>query len=374
MSQSNSKAAVWIGVILLMLCHPEPGRAAPGLERISVASNGLGFVCLPSRQVFHPWGNNYGNGGRLIEDFWDRDWSTVAADFQEMKRMGANVVRIHLQFGKFMRGPDQLNPDALAQLSRLLGLAEKTGLYLDLTGLACYRKADVPAWYDSLVEAARWAAQARFWEGVAAQCANSPAVFCYDLINEPIVAGGVRKPGDWYTGELGGLNFIQFINLHQAGRPREKIAGQWVKVMAAAIHQRDRQHLVTVGMIPPPKGWGSFSAFEPKLLAPELDFISVHIYPEKGQEEEALKVLRHYAVGKPVVIEETFPLSCPAAELKTFLLDSRGDARGWIGHYNGEPIPRLEALQKSGKITAAQSAWLSWQQLFVQIGPSMNGH
>ena len=29
--------------------------------------------------------------------------------------------------------------------------------------------------------------QARFWEAVAATCRNRPAVFCYDLMNEPIV-------------------------------------------------------------------------------------------------------------------------------------------------------------------------------------------
>ncbi len=29
-------------------------------------------------------------------------------------------------------------------------LAEETGLYLDVTGLACYRRKDVPAWSPSL--------------------------------------------------------------------------------------------------------------------------------------------------------------------------------------------------------------------------------
>ena len=167
--------------------------------------------------------------------------------------MGANVVRVHLQFGKFMLSPDKLNPDALARLSRLLQLAEETGLYLDLTGLACYRKADVPAWYDTLPDSERWAAQARFWEGVAAQCSTSPAVFCYDLINEPIASGSQRKPGDWYSGELGGLNFIQFINLEAKGRSSGQIAQQWIKTMTRAIHKRDRRHLITVGLLPPTK-------------------------------------------------------------------------------------------------------------------------
>ena len=44
-------------------------------------------------------------------------------------------------------------------------------LYLDLTGLGCYHKKDVPAWYDKLSESDRWDAQARFWEAVAGRCA-----------------------------------------------------------------------------------------------------------------------------------------------------------------------------------------------------------
>jgi hypothetical protein len=87
--------------------------------------------------------------------------------------------------------------------------------------------------------------------------------------------------------------------------------------------------------------------------------------------DNAMETLRQFDIGKPVVIEETFPLSCSAADLKTFLLDSRRYACGWIGHYNGESIGRLEALQQSGKITLQQTIWLAWLQLFVETGPSM---
>jgi hypothetical protein len=59
----------------------------------------------------------------------------------------------------------------------LLKLAEKHGIYLDITCLACYRKNQRAAWYDVLPDKERWAAQARFWESVADTCAASPAVF-----------------------------------------------------------------------------------------------------------------------------------------------------------------------------------------------------
>jgi hypothetical protein len=186
-----------ITAILLSLAALEPGR----LEPIRIAADARGFVLVPSGRPFTPWGLNYGNAGRLVEDYWEAEWPTIVKDFRDMKSLGANVVRCHLQFGKFMDSADRPNPKALDRLGRLLRLAEETGVYLDPTGLGCYRKADVPAWYDGLTEETRWAAQARFWGAVAACCAASPAVFCYDLMNEPVVPGSKRNPGDWYSGK-----------------------------------------------------------------------------------------------------------------------------------------------------------------------------
>ena len=56
-----------------------------------------------------------------------------------------NVVRVHLQVGKFLDGPDRPNGKALDRLGKLLALAERLRLYLDLTGLGCHHKKDVPA-------------------------------------------------------------------------------------------------------------------------------------------------------------------------------------------------------------------------------------
>ena len=93
--------------------------------------------------------------------------SQTLADFAQMKTLGANVVRVHLQLGKFMDGPDKANAKALDLLAKLGRLAETTGLYLNLTGLGSYQKKDVPGWYDKLAENDRWDVQARFWEAVA---------------------------------------------------------------------------------------------------------------------------------------------------------------------------------------------------------------
>lgn len=358
---------------LFTLGQPFPARVE--LEPVRVAPGGRGFVLAPSGDPFVPWGVNYSTSKRLIEDFWDDEWATVEQDFAEMKRLGANVVRVHLQFPKFMDAPDRPNAHALEQLGRLLKLAERMGLHLDLTGLACFRKEDVPGWYDALAEKDRWAAQARFWEAVAGVGAGSPAVFCYDLMNEPLAPPGWRKPGDgveWLAGKLGPFYFLQRISLDAAGRDRTDVAVAWVRAMKAAIRRKDKEHLITVGMLPSTPQWGHFSGFVPAKVGPELDFVSVHIYPESKKQDEALATLKGFVVeGKPLVIEETFPLACSAAELRQFLLATRGTAHGWIGHYEGVTPEELEETRRAGTITLPEQFMLDWLNLFREVKGEM---
>ena len=233
-------------------------------------------------------------------------------------------------------------------------------LYLDLTGLGCYHKRDVPAWYDRLSEKERWAVQARFWRAVAGRCAASPAVFCYDLMNEPVVPGGRRQDGGWLGPPFAGKHFVQFITLDQADRPRPAIARQWVHHLAVAIREKDKRHLITVGLV----DWsldrkGLTSGFVPAKVADELDFVSVHLYPKKGQVDEALRTLAGFAVGKPVLIEETFPLACSAEKLGRFIDGSKKHAAGWIGFYWGKPP---EELRRSKAVSDALT--LAWLELF----------
>ena len=241
-----------------------------------------------------------------------------------------------------------------------------------MTGLACYRPADAPKWYDALEEEQRWAAQAEFWEAVAGTCASSPAIFCYDLMNEPLSPGGKREAGQWYSGKLfGGYDFLQWIALDQKGRKREEIAAAWIGRMTAAIRRKDNEHLITVGLLPWSREWKHLSGFVPETVGAEVDFVSVHVYPEKGKVPEAMEGLRKFAVGRPVVIEETFPLACSSEELKQFLRESREVACGWMGHYDGETVEELEGLAREKKITVAQSMWLEWLKVFGEMRSEM---
>ena len=339
------KTLVMIAILALSLCSCEATRSHTGrkaaLEWIAPSEDGSGFVCAPSGARFRAWGVNYDHDtpGRLLEDYWRTEWPTIVEDFQEIKALGANVVRIHLQTAKFMTTPTEPNKASLRQLARLVKLAERTGLYLDVTGLGCYHKPDVPAWYDAMDEASRWDVQSRFWEAVAKTCAKSPAIFCYDLMNEPILPGADKPETDWLTGQLGGSYFVQRITLDLNGRTREQVAEAWVDKLVGAIRKADSRHMVTVGVIPWAHVWPNAKPlFYSKQVSEHLDFASVHFYPKKGEVEKALKALAVYNVGKPLVVEEMFPLSCSVEELEAFIDSSADIADGWISFYWGTTI------------------------------------
>jgi len=341
------------------------------MERVQVAPGGKGFVLVPCGRTFTPLGFNYDHDerGRLLEEYWGSEWGKVEEDFAEMKRLGANVVRIHLQLGKLLPEPGRPSEEELQRLSRLIALAERLRVYLDLTGLGCYLKEQVPQWYDRLSEAERWDAQALFWEVIASRSAGSPAVFCYDLMNEPVVPGGRRLEGEWLGPPFAErYHFVQFISLDPAGRKRPQVAREWVRRLASAIRKRDPQGLITVGLVP----WsldrpGLTSGFVPREIAGDLDFVSVHVYPEAGKVDEALETLRGFSIGKPVVIEETFPLSCSLEELRRFIKASRETASGWIGFYWGKT---LEECRRSGAIADALTA--GWLEVFLELASQRN--
>lgn len=361
---------VLLFALLSMSCRH---RVSP----VTAARPAMPFVQLsPDRQSFVTadgapfvvWGFNYDRDykSRLIEEYWDDEWAAIASDFQEMKDLGANVVRVHLSVGHFMSSPDTPNQANLGQLARLLRLCERKGVYLDVTGLGCYRRQDIPAWYDALGEQSRWYVQANFWRAIARVCKDSPAVFCYDLMNEPLVPAGKRKPGEWMTGELGGFVYCQFITLDPEGRDRAQVARRWVREMVAAIRDADAKHLVTCGLLPNSiPGEKDYSGFDPRVVGPELDFVSTHLYPARGRLGDDVARLTKFDVGKPVVVEEIFPINCGAAEIGEFVDRTRSFADGWIGFYWGQTPADLTPPKSLG-----EALMLEWLKVFQARNPN----
>jgi glutamate racemase len=334
-------------------------NAAEPLPWIRVNETGDGFIAGEMKTPFRPMGFNYDHDadGRLIEDYWHTEWDRVDNDFHDMQKLGANVVRVHLQFGRFMNSPTEPNQDELSQLTRLLKLAEETQLYLDLTGLGCYHKKDVPPWYDALDESARWKAQRVFWEAVAATCKDSSAVFCYDLMNEPVI-GGEKAAGDWLGPAFGGKHFVQFVARSTNGRSRTEAAKQWIDQLVDAVRKHDQRHLITVGLV----DWslerpGLTSGFVPEKVTQNLDFLAIHLYPKTGKIDEALATLKGFQIGKPVIIEETFPLGCSLEDMEAFMDQAGDDADGWVSFFWGKMPDEYSSPTSIGE--AVTSQWLT---------------
>jgi hypothetical protein len=76
--------------------------SAASLEHIRVSDDGSHFVRATSGNRFVVWGVNYDHDetGLLLDEYWFDKWDTVVEDFHEIKALGANCVRIHLQIGK----------------------------------------------------------------------------------------------------------------------------------------------------------------------------------------------------------------------------------------------------------------------------------
>jgi len=332
----------------------DPPDADP-LPRIVVSSSTR--FATADGAAFTPWGYNYTNTATgLVEDAWDREsaWATFEEDFREMKSYGANVVRIHLQFHEYMDSPTEPSASALARLKRLVELAEKTGLYLDVTGLAAYRKSDQPAWYDDLSEADRWAAQAVFWEAVARVGAQSDNVFCYNLMNEPVVLAPPQP--DWLPGAgFGGYHFIQSLTRDLGTRINVDVYNDWIAMQAAAVRRGDPRHLVTVGFLP----LGDLKRFEAN-----LDFLSTHIYPKTDEIQASVDYVRSNVGVKPLLIEEIGPLSASSEQTLDFIDRTDNVVAGVISHYMGDTIGELEAQN-----TIAAAIQAEWLRVFSARSP-----
>src|SRR4030095_15945057 len=122
------------------------------------------------------------------------------------------------------------------------------------------------------------------------------------------VIGGDVKEGCW-TGERGGKDFVQRLTLEPGKRSSVEIAKAWVEKMASAIRAEDPGHLVTVGVIPWALVWPTAKPvfYSPEASGP-LDFVSIHLYPNKGEVDKALTAMAVYDIGKPLEIGDAFPL------------------------------------------------------------------
>lgn len=303
---------------------------------------------------FKVWGFNLGSDV-LLEEEWETNFGAVVGDFNEMAGYGANTVRLPLQYEAFMNDANTPDPVALNKLKQLVQVAEKNKLYLIVCGLNAFRKESQPAWYNNMNDSQRWQTQSVFWEAIAGAIGASPAVLCYDLMNEPVIA--VSPETGWLPGSgFGGLYFVQNIALNTNGQSGEMVMRSWINMMSQAIRKKDTKHIITVGFLP----FHSFSQY-----SPDLGLMTTHLYPKSNEMNLDSITIQKFQSSKPLIISEIFPMNCSAEELQRFIVQQNQYVSGWVSHYNGKT---LEELQASGTIPDAiyRSALLK----FIEMAPT----
>ena len=395
----------------------EPGfvHAAPGGAE---APGGAGFTL--NGKPWRPFGCNYfdpevGWAPKLWQRF---DAGRVESHFRAMRELGVNVVRVFLTAGSFYREPPSLEPEALAKLDRLIAIARKSGIRVHPTGPDHWE--GTPAWRrgDFYAEPKALEAQVSFWKALAARYRDEPAIFAWDLLNEPHVRwGGPAMEAAWGAwlrekypdpqALRGAWGIDPKEGAFETGIPpdapsasrrlldyqrfRESVAERWVKAQVDAIRSVDPNHLVTVGLIqwsvPALLGKPSqYAAFRPSRMAPLLDFLTIHFYPLRGDPnaseaafdanlaylEFVLRCARAGDPAKPLLVGEfgwygggaadghpERPAEDQARWCKAAVLQGRGIAAGWLNWAYADTPESRDCTKFSGLVTAggAVKAW-----------------
>jgi len=361
---------------------------------ITVGPDGRGFVEQPSGTPYVPFGANYydphtGWAPKIWRQF---DPNAVTRHFQIMSGLGVNCARIFLTAATFQPDVNTVDEAALKKLDVMIAIARRSGVRLILTGPDHWE--GVPAYWKPDRFAGEQALRALevFWRTLGQRYRGEPAIFAWDLLNEPHLPWFVEswRPawGRWLQARYGSREALKTAwadNLGEQedwasiavpedkaeqGNPRlrdwqlfrEHLADQWTRRQAEALRKADPTHLITVGYIQwsyPLVRTGNpslYAAFNPRRQAQWLDFVCMHFYPILGGPFESQEMwdknlaylqtaLAYCHVGKPVVLEEY----------------------GWYGGGAPRGLPSLTEDQQARWIVAEIEAsrrlatgWLSW--------------
>ncbi len=182
--------------------------------------------------------------------------SIVNSDFERLRQMGLNTVRIFVQYEDF--GGAIVPPEKIALLQELLSLAGENDLQVVVTLFDFYGDYDVP----------NWTLTHRHAETIVNALKEHPALLGWDIKNEP--------------------------DLDFESRGEQRVTA-WLREMVTAVQKWDALHPVTIG-------WSSPEAAV--VLAEEVDYVSFHYYREVDEFKAAYSVLKEAVNTKPLVLQE----------------------------------------------------------------------
>lgn len=390
----NGRSRVCALAVVVLICTTASAAGPAKMELVAVSRDANGFVERDFGRLYIPFGTNYydphtGWAPKLWRQF---DAEKVREHFRVMKGLGVNCARVFLTAGSFQPTADSVDQQALAKLDRMVEIAREFGIRLIPTGPDHWE--GQPAYWkpDRFAGEAALGALDRFWDVVGKRYRGEPAIFAWDLLNEPHLPWSCPEwTSKWHAwlhqtyGDRAALKAAWGGELTEADtwdnvaapadRPdagnarlrdwqrfREHLADEWVRRQVETIRRADPTHLITVGYIQ----WsypfvrsgnpGRYAAFNPHRQAHWLDFTTIHFYPTLGnpfQSDENWRkniaylqaVLAYSRGGKPVLLGEFGWYGGGAPQNHLFLSEEQ-QAR-WIG----EEVEATRALA---------DGWLCW--------------
>jgi len=239
----------------------------------------------------HPW-----------QDF---NTERLKEDFKTISSLGFKLIRIFLTAYSFMPSLNKISYHSLEKLDLLLRIAKDYGLKVILTGPDHWE--GWPKWMpqNKFTDNKMREGLCVFWETITKTFNENEAIYAWDILNEPEIE------------YLGPEKDKQAIFEYQ--KQRERTATEWIRFQSKIIKRRDTNHPVTLGLsqsVFPLKRCKSsnpsgYNPFQPKNLAPFLDFISIHFYPNTTENfiEDNLELLLAWVVyamipNKPLCFQE----------------------------------------------------------------------
>ena len=364
------------------------------MQLIVVSDDGEGFAERDSGRLYIPFGTNYydphtGWAPKIWRKF---DADKVREHFRLMSKIGVNCARVFLTAASFQPKTETIDEQSLKKLDTLIKIARETDIRLILTGPDHWEGS--PSYWrpDRFAGEEALRALEHFWEVLGQRYQGEPAIFAWDLLNEPHLPWFIKEWRDrwntWLEKTYRNWDSLKVAwgdelrekdrwgkvavpeNRDDAGNPRlrdwqrfrEYLADEWVRRQVEALRGADPTHLITVGYIQwsypliRPGQPSRYAAFNPHRQKKWLDFMTIHFYPTMGaplgSDENWRKnliylqaVLAYCHIGKPVVLGEF----------------------GWYGGGAPQKHPYLSEVEQSRWISAEIEAsrplangWLSW--------------
>jgi len=247
-------ALVLAGAILLPLgamAGPTARAAAP--KEPSGWAVGERYLTLDGRPVFL-MGANYITSGWLgsLED-WDA--TTIDADLQALREIGANSLRWFPLWPLIQPEPDTVVPEKLARIDELVSLAESHGLHLQISTLN--------GWMSGLAFLPPWAEGAIF---------TDPGIVAGEHLLARAIASRYRGRTGVSSYDFGNeLNVL--VSLMKLEVTPEQIE-RWMEGTYRVYKEADPMHPVTNGV-----GTGFDERFDIRSIGRTSDFLSTHSYP-----------------------------------------------------------------------------------------------